>query len=606
MAEPVPDTGQAQSYTNTVIVTFNDFSDISDFTLNGNTASINSGGPVFFDGQYVLRLTDDLWQGGSAFLTHPITLEDSSGFQASFSTAFSFQITGPQGISDSDGQGADGIVFVVQTNANNVGGVGEGIGYSGIGNSIGIEFDTWNNGSSDGNNGNHVGINLNGSTSSAARYNVLTRMNNGNVWYAWVDYDGNNDLLEVRLSQTNSRPETALLSHIVDLVQVLGTPYAYIGFTSGTGRAGGDHDIQSWQFTNSHVGNGDVDGDGMPDDWEYDYGLDPLDPTDAEGDLDSDGLNNLDEYLNNTNPGNPDTDGDGISDGDEVNYGNDPLAFDSVDVINKSGDVIVSLTGDNRLFVEVFNRFCVPKAVQFELSDLDQSWYSIASDDQSFTLMPFGKRVVSVQLHLPDDCNTPTQTYPFSVQINWEHGGQTFSSSDTGNLVVTPNPNVYPLAIPEDTRLAGNTIFAAWKTDIPVTSYVYYRKLGDEEYVEVPVATDSMEHTVMLTDLDYFTYYEFYTESHSSCGGLTKSDNYLTKTGTAVKFVNSVNEVWVDRDYNQLVTLSITNTDLLDHTYQLSVINDNEDIVVGFVGDGTSTREATLSPGESRLFTIFI
>jgi hypothetical protein len=122
-----------------VTATFEDFADISDFTLNGTTASINSSGPVFYNGQYVFRLTNSLWQGGSAFLTDSIALEDSSGFQASFSTHFSFQITDPQGISDSDGRGADGIVFVIQTNANNVGGTGGGIGYQGITNSVGID-----------------------------------------------------------------------------------------------------------------------------------------------------------------------------------------------------------------------------------------------------------------------------------------------------------------------------------------------------------------------------------------------------------------------------------------------------------------------------------
>ncbi len=235
-----------------VTVTFNDFSDISDFTLNGTTASINSSGPVFFNGQYVFRLTNNLWQGGSAFLTEPIALEDSKGFQASFSTYFSFHITDPRGISDSDGRGADGIVFVIQTNANNVGGTGGGIGYQGITNSVGIEFDTWNNGRSDGYNGNHVGININGSMYSVARYNVGNRMNNGNVWYAWIDYDGDNDLIEVRLSQNNTRPETALLSATVDLVQILGTSQAYVGFTSGTGAAGGDHDIRSWEFRSTY------------------------------------------------------------------------------------------------------------------------------------------------------------------------------------------------------------------------------------------------------------------------------------------------------------------------------------------------------------------
>jgi hypothetical protein len=60
----------------------------------------------------------------------------------------------------------------------------------------------------------------------------------------------------------------------------------------------------------------DWDGDGMPDDWELEYGLDP-DSDDAALDPDGDDLTNLEEYLSGTDPLNPDTDGDGILDGDE-------------------------------------------------------------------------------------------------------------------------------------------------------------------------------------------------------------------------------------------------------------------------------------------------
>ena len=41
----------------------------------------------------------------------------------------------------------------------------------------------------------------------------------------------------------------------------------------------------------------DTDGDGMPDEWEVKYGLDPEDASDADTDLDNDGLTNLYEYL---------------------------------------------------------------------------------------------------------------------------------------------------------------------------------------------------------------------------------------------------------------------------------------------------------------------
>ena len=60
--------------------------------------AINIVGPTkeltvkWFDGKYVLRLTDDLWQKASAFLTDQIALREKA-FEASFSTYFQFQIT---------------------------------------------------------------------------------------------------------------------------------------------------------------------------------------------------------------------------------------------------------------------------------------------------------------------------------------------------------------------------------------------------------------------------------------------------------------------------------------------------------------------------------
>ncbi|WP_199886140.1 M4 family metallopeptidase [Pseudoalteromonas sp. T1lg23B] len=61
----------------------------------------------------------------------------------------------------------------------------------------------------------------------------------------------------------------------------------------------------------------DVDSDLMDDNWELLYGLNPNDATDAQGDLDDDGLNNLKEYEIQTNPTLTDTDEDGLSDYDE-------------------------------------------------------------------------------------------------------------------------------------------------------------------------------------------------------------------------------------------------------------------------------------------------
>lgn len=219
-------------------ITISDFSTASGLQLNGNAAIVGSA----------LRLTPAAGsQAGSAFSTSAITL----GSNVSFSSFFTFRITNSGGSSDGDGLGADGIVFVVQTNSNSVGGAGGGIGYLGVPNSLGVEFDTWDNGPGFGDpNGNHVNFDFGGTFSSTATAAIIpTRMNNGNIWSAWVDYDGTSHTLELRLVESSVvRPAAALISANVNLATVLGSTNAFVGFTSGTGAAWGNHDILSWEF----------------------------------------------------------------------------------------------------------------------------------------------------------------------------------------------------------------------------------------------------------------------------------------------------------------------------------------------------------------------
>ena len=68
---------------------------------------------------------------------------------------------------------------------------------------------------------------------------------------------------------------------------------------------------------------GDKDGDGLPDDYETENGLNPADPVDAFEDSDGDGLTALEEYNAGTDINNADSDGDGISDKEELEAGED-------------------------------------------------------------------------------------------------------------------------------------------------------------------------------------------------------------------------------------------------------------------------------------------
>ncbi len=96
----------------------------------------------------------------------------------------------------------------------------------------------------------------------------------------------------------------------------------------------GDVNPEQEDFDGDSIGDicdSDNDNDKMPDEWEIAYGLNPRDPSDADSDLDGDGLLNLEEfYPIGTNPTEVDTDGDGYSDYDEVKiHGTDPTDKDS-------------------------------------------------------------------------------------------------------------------------------------------------------------------------------------------------------------------------------------------------------------------------------------
>jgi pectate lyase len=61
-------------------------------------------------------------------------------------------------------------------------------------------------------------------------------------------------------------------------------------------------DVGGWPEYKSDRIPTDSDNDGMPDEWETKYGLNPKDPSDTNKDSDEDGYTNIEEFLNATDP----------------------------------------------------------------------------------------------------------------------------------------------------------------------------------------------------------------------------------------------------------------------------------------------------------------
>lgn len=157
---------------------------------------------------------------------------------------------GPDGASD-------GMTFVLQTEGATALGAGGGdLGYAGITPSVAVEFNTWQNTPFDVND-NDVAILTNGNITGLdpqTPYGVTNCqptgafgcMSNGDVWSAWIDYDGVS--LHVAVADNSTTRPANLISHPVDIAGILGQNSAFVGFTAGTGAGWENHLVANWQF----------------------------------------------------------------------------------------------------------------------------------------------------------------------------------------------------------------------------------------------------------------------------------------------------------------------------------------------------------------------
>lgn len=199
------------------------------------SANVNNGN---------LQLTPAIGgQRGSAFYTTPISVDANTSFQASFASRFD----GGQGSA-----GGEGLAFLIHNSPAGIGGqdIGNypgGLGYNAQQNTIGIELDTFRNSYEQ--FADEITITVNGVMVTPVRtIQSPFDLNNGQTYYTWVDYNGQSDSLAVYLSDTNVKPDFALMKTTLKLDQIV-FDQAYFGFTAATGSASNNTYVQSWSVT---------------------------------------------------------------------------------------------------------------------------------------------------------------------------------------------------------------------------------------------------------------------------------------------------------------------------------------------------------------------
>ncbi|MFY0255279.1 PKD domain-containing protein [Chitinophaga sp. 30R24] len=139
-----------------------------------------------------------------------------------------------------DGNGADGIGFILQTQGTNLGATGQGLGFKGISPSLGILIDTYPNSDENDPLYDHLAIQMNGIADHNSASNLagpVTALNEQNniedcQWHLFrINWDANRRHLEVSMDNVL---RLALDKDIINDI-FTGNPEVYWGFAGSTG-----------------------------------------------------------------------------------------------------------------------------------------------------------------------------------------------------------------------------------------------------------------------------------------------------------------------------------------------------------------------------------
>jgi hypothetical protein len=200
------------------------------FTLNTNTTGVPS---VSADSNTLTITTAAGSEATSAFFNTPAVFQN-------FTANFTYQETGTGP--------ADGFAFVLQNSGsgvNAVGGSGGNIGYNGITPSFGVEFNIYQNSTTQASEDGNVNKNDNIPNTGAVN------LRGGDAITVKLAYDSNESILTETLTDAKAGTSFTQLYTEVNLPTILGANTALLGFTGGTGGADALQTISNFTYTTS-------------------------------------------------------------------------------------------------------------------------------------------------------------------------------------------------------------------------------------------------------------------------------------------------------------------------------------------------------------------
>lgn len=262
-------------------------------------------------------------------------------------------------------------------------------------------------------------------------------------------------------------------------------------------------------------------------------------------------------------------------------------------------EITTGIGGQTSCKIRINNHGSASANFDITVVGLDSDWYTLSKT--SIFLSAGEERIIDLAISVPDACEN-SGNFSFQVSVTSRETGITKQGS--ANLIVEDKPVIHDLLPKDGASLGSDDITFSWKTYINASTKIYLKSEDEADYTP-HTSADGQLHTVVVADLDRNKNYLYYAESTSACGTNTSSVRTFY-IGNGISFTQDVYEFTVEKDYNQRVTIGVQNTDNEYHELLVEVPIIYDDLVLGFVGDGSQDNIIPLNPGESKDVTLAI
>jgi RHS repeat-associated protein len=259
----------------------------------------------------------------------------------------------------------------------------------------------------------------------------------------------------------------------------------------------------------------------------------------------------------------------------------------------------LTIGGTSPYTVTLKNTGVIADQYTLGISGLDAQWYAL--EDFTFSLLPGETR--NIPLTISTSTCSAAGSHPFTVNAASAETGT--EKTVSANVTFDGTPGFLELTPANGSTLGSRDVTIAWQTDAPTTGKVTVYPQGLPGNALTFTTASNTHHAVVAPNLTRNTTYVWQVEATGECGTKTSSQRAFT-VGNGIVFTNRSQSFTIDRDYNQIVSVALKNTDSVSHTLTSSITEGYDDLIVNFVDGGSADQTVTLTAGETRNVTLAI